>query len=112
MLEVFPPIHLYALLAAAVALMTGSISRELYGLDQGWLKRWTPFILVVLTVGHISIVILQQLLKCFDWHLISHGAILVVVVAIGGAIYTDHLSKITVDRNATLPPLEPEADGS
>ena len=93
-------------------MMTGSMSRELYGLDQGWLKRWTPFVLVVLTVAHIGITILQQLLKCFDWHLISHGAILVVVVTIGGVIYTDHLSKITVDRNATLPPLEPKADGS
>lgn len=36
MLEVFPPIHPYALLAAAVALMTGSMARELYGFDQRW----------------------------------------------------------------------------
>ena len=109
--EAFPPIHLYALLAAAVALMTVSMGRKLYDSDQGRLKRWSPFVPVVLTVLHF---ILQELQGCPDvhWNLVAHGAILLVLLVIGGRIYADHLNKIAMDCNATLPPLEPEIDGS
>lgn len=107
----FPPIHLYALLAAAVAVMNMSMGRQAHAPGHGWLKRWSPFLPVVLTVLHIGVSILQKLLGSpqIDWHLAIHGVVLTVVVMIGGGIYADHLSKIATERNTTLPPLESES---
>ena len=107
--EALPPIHLYALLAAAVALMTVSMGRKLYDSDEGLLKKWSPFVPVVLTVLHIGGFILQQLWgRCeIDWHLAIHAVILIVPVVISGRIYADHLDKIAVERISSLSlPLE------
>ncbi len=114
MAEAFPPIHLYALLAAAIALMSMPMGRNLYGSDQSWSKRWTPFLAFVLAVLHIAIFIGWHLVghREPDWHLAIHGAILLGLVITGGRVYADHLYKTVTESSSTLPPLEPEPDGS
>lgn len=48
----FPLMHLYALLAAAVAVMNMFMGRQTYDSDHGWLERWSPLLPVVLAVLH------------------------------------------------------------
>lgn len=115
MAEAFPPIHLYALLAAALAVLSAGINLDRSG--QTWLKRWYPFLGVVAAVLHIGVFILLQ--RLYDpgadshlVHVVVHCGILFWLVIAGAMVYADRLSGIAKKHSSTLPPLDPEPDGS
>lgn len=100
------PIHLYALLAAAVAVMTVAIGNNLYSYNQGWFKRWLPFFPALLAVIHIEMFIIEQFLACRSFDVAFHGVILSAIVFIGGRVYKDHLDASAVKPEFILPALD------
>ena len=110
MFEAFAPIHLYALLAAAVAVLT--VSSKLYDARGGWFKKWLPFLLVVAAAAHILfLAFLELIAPCGGgWNLAFHSLLLLGVVIIGGVVHADHLIKNAIERNADLPPADSSYD--
>ena len=95
------PIHLYALLAAAVAVM--AIGGNLYEPLHGW-WRWSPYVPVFLAMLHIAISVVCQFLACPSFDLMLHGLILIVLMFVSGRVYSDRLRYNEFERNSTIKP--------
>ena len=68
----FPAIHLYALLAIAVTIMTHAMSKDLAVSDEDekglwpFLRGWIPCVPVVLAIGHLGFRIRQEIRESYS----------------------------------------------
>lgn len=107
----FPAIHLYALLAIAVTIMTHAMSRDLAVRDEYetgfWplVRLWIPCVPVVLAIGHLGFRIRQELRECYcggqlsteGWNLMVHLVILGCCMVSGAYLYYRYLAKLQSD---------------
>lgn len=104
---VFPPIHIYTLLAAAVAYLTVCIGNKLYQSEPKWIKRMIPLYPLVLAIFHIAVIMLhgQGWLEkwgiAFDpeYHLHIHAILLFIFGFFGFLMYNEYLAKASREKS-------------
>lgn len=97
----FASIHLYALLAAAFALLAVCINKDLYSSRQSWFMKLFPLYPLVLVAAHVTIMMLPSG-NCPDsWnlaldrsdHVYIHGLMIWTLALFGIAVYGEYLGE-------------------
>ncbi len=93
------PIHLYALLAAAIAVMT--MGSKLSVPANAW-RSWIPTVPVFLASGHITISTLRQILDSPSGDLFFHAMILILLGVVSHRVYFDRLSLNETEAQSSI----------
>lgn len=89
-----PPIQMYAVLAAAVAVLAVSISNRVFSPTDGWFYRFSPLYPFGLILFHILFYIWTDRGKCESlFHLVVHVSTLVGLIAVGVAVYWKNMES-------------------
>lgn len=94
----FPPVHVYALLAAAFAILTVCMSNKLYASERGWI-RMIPLVPLGLVTIHITFIFLYGQWK---YHVHVHVGMIWAFALIGIFVYNEYLKTRHSGENAGI----------
>ena len=99
MSDVFPPIHLYAVMAAAAALLTGALKDDIIGWQRGWLKTMASFGIVLVPAAQIladignTLVSSPNLEPYKSWTLAIHAVVLALFIFVLVTVISGHVRR-------------------
>ena len=97
----FPPIHLYAILVAAITLLGLMGKAQDHAKAASRFVRWSPILLVSLAYLEIAVYMIQQLAyhgHCMErhefWYLVVHGIVLILFCVVGSVLCRQYMEKV------------------